>query len=101
MLRLLPPQSPVAGRILDHVQGHTNFGRSRNFVHLVTGHTPGRINRNGTVIQVQAHVQSSTTLMTIVYQHLEEAGDLDGASFERWLRNVDAGVKTIESEAKL
>ena len=39
--------------------------------------------------------------MTIVYQHLEEAGDLDGASFERWLRNVDAGVKTIESEAKL
>ena len=50
MLRLLPPQSPVAGRILDHVQGHTSIGRSRNFVHLVTGHTPGRINRNGTVV---------------------------------------------------
>ena len=29
--------------------GHTNIGRCRNFVHLVTGHTPGRINRNGTV----------------------------------------------------
>ena len=31
------------------VPGHTNIGRSQNFVHLVTGHTPGRINRNGTV----------------------------------------------------
>lgn len=39
--------------------------------------------------------------MTIVYQHLEEAEDLDGALFERWLRNVGAGVKTIESEAML
>jgi len=24
-------------------------GRTQNFVHLVTGHTPGRIERNGTV----------------------------------------------------
>ena len=39
----------MVGRILDHVPGHTNIGCSRNFVHLVTGHIPGRINRNGTV----------------------------------------------------
>ena len=39
----------MVGRILDHVPGHTRIGRGRNFVHLVTGHTPGRINRNGTV----------------------------------------------------
>ena len=43
--------SPMAGRILDLVPGHTNIGRGQNFVHLVTGHTPGRINRNGTVSQ--------------------------------------------------
>ena len=49
MLYLLPLQFPMVGRILDHVAGHTNIGRYRNFIHLVTGHTPGRINRNGTV----------------------------------------------------
>ena len=51
MLYLLPLQSPMVGRILDRVPGHTSIGCSRNFVHLVTGHTPGRINRNGTVLQ--------------------------------------------------
>ena len=35
------------------VPGHTSIGCGRNFVHLVTGHTPGRINRNGTVRCVQ------------------------------------------------
>ena len=40
----------MVGRILDRVPGHTSLGRGRNFVHLVTGHTPGRINRNGTVV---------------------------------------------------
>ena len=38
-------------------------------------------------------------LMTIVYQHLKEAEDLDGALFEQWPRNVGTRVKTIESEA--
>ena len=53
MLYLLPLQSPMVGRILDRVPGHTSIGRSRNFVHLVTGHTPGRINRNGTVSRME------------------------------------------------
>ena len=54
MIYLLPLQSPMVGRILDGVPGHTSIGRSRNFVHLVTGHTPGRINRNGTVYELMA-----------------------------------------------
>ena len=49
ILYFLPLQSPMVGRILDHVPGHTSIGRSQNFIHLVTGHTPGRINQNGTV----------------------------------------------------
>ena len=49
MLYLLSLQSPMVSRILDCVPGHTNIGHSWNFVHLVTGHTPGWINQNGTV----------------------------------------------------
>ena len=45
---LLPP-SVSRGRPNFRPCGHTNIGHSQNFVHLVTGHTPGRINRNGTV----------------------------------------------------
>ena len=37
----------MAGWILDLVPGHTNIGCGQNFVHLVTGHTPGQINWNG------------------------------------------------------
>jgi hypothetical protein len=44
MLHSLPLQSPLGGQILDHVPGHTNIGHSQNFVHMVTGQTPGRIN---------------------------------------------------------
>ena len=46
----------MTGRILDLVPGHTNIGRGQNVVHLVTGYTqgytPGRINRNGTVSEL-------------------------------------------------
>ena len=42
-------RSLMVGWILDHVPGHTSIGRCWNFVHRVTGHTPGRINQNGTV----------------------------------------------------
>ena len=50
MLYLLPLQPPTVSQILDCVPGHTNIGPCQNFVHLVTGHTPGRINQNGTVV---------------------------------------------------
>ena len=45
-----PLQSPMVGWILDCVPGPTSIGRSQNFIQLVTGHTPGWINRNGTVL---------------------------------------------------
>ena len=59
------PFSPMAGRILDRVQGHTSIGRSRNFVHLVTGHTPGRINRNGTVWQQGVTFTANTVICSL------------------------------------
>ena len=37
------------GRNFLLVTGHMLTGRCQNFVHLVTGHTLGRIERNGTV----------------------------------------------------
>jgi hypothetical protein len=44
-----PPNWP--GRILVHVPCHIASGRRRNFVQPVTGHTPGRTIRNGTVVK--------------------------------------------------
>ena len=40
----------VIGRKFLSVTRHLPTGRCQNFVHLVTGHTPGRIDRNGTVL---------------------------------------------------
>ena len=49
ILYFLPLHSPMVGWILDRVPGHTSIGCSWNFIHMVTGDTPGQINRNGTV----------------------------------------------------
>ena len=75
---LFPLQSPMVGWILDRVPGHTNIGRSRNFVHQVTGHTPGQINRNGTVLDKDVIIFNNQTLWwvdgntsTHVHAHLE------------------------------
>ena len=39
----------ASGRKFLSVTCHLPTGRCQNFIHLVTGHTPGRIDRNGTV----------------------------------------------------
>jgi len=44
------PNPKVVGQNFWPVTGHPSTGRCQNFVHLVTGHTPGRIDRNSTVV---------------------------------------------------
>ena len=80
MLYLLPLQSPMVGRILDRVPGHTNIGCCRNFVHLVTGHTPGRINRNGTVVTLERELLlPKSSIAQLTGYRLRPAGFVRGS----------------------
>ena len=76
-----PLQSPMVGRILDCVPGPTSIGCSRNFIQLVTGHTPGWINRNGTVSQVS--VAGNSPCSSVNYKPLLNTMGMDG--WDDWL----------------
>ena len=46
------------GRKFSLVTGNMLIGQCQNFVHLVTGHTLGRIERNGTVLSFRVVLHS-------------------------------------------
>ncbi|KIK00177.1 hypothetical protein K443DRAFT_679353 [Laccaria amethystina LaAM-08-1] len=70
----LPTINTHFGRILDLVPSHVDIGCHQNFVHLVTAHTLGRNDRNGTVIQDVADVLQTWEHFPYTRQELKQSG---------------------------